>query len=104
MKMIDDCEKIPSFSARLGKLTSNESFQRQMDVIQKEIEVAHQKIKEKTVNTLRNISEDYQNKLLEKIAEEKLAKEALRYGDDRAVEQHRVRTGAYKSALDAIKG
>lgn len=86
-------------------MISREEHERQMDVIQQEIEAAHKRIKEKADNTLRNISENYQNKLLEKIAEElKLAKGALEHGDNREVEQHRIRAEVYKSVLDAIKG
>ena len=86
-------------------MISREEHERQMDVIQQEIEAAHKRIKEKADNTLRSISENYQNKLLEKIAEElKLAKEALEHGDNREVEQHRIRAEVYKSALDAIRG
>ena len=85
-------------------MTSREEHERQMDIIQQEIEAAHQQIKEKASSTLKIISDNYQNKLLEKVAEElKLAKEALARGDDRIVEQHKIRAEVYKSALDAIR-
>jgi hypothetical protein len=76
-----------------------------MDAIQQDIETAHKRINEKARDTLKSISDNYQSKLLEKIAEEtSLAKEALEHGDDRNSEQHRIRAEVYKSALDAIKG
>lgn len=75
-----------------------------MDIIQQKIDEAHKRLQQQADDTLRNISDNYQNKLLEKIAEElKLAKEALQQGDDREVEQHRIRAEVYKSALDAVK-
>jgi hypothetical protein len=85
-------------------LTSKEDHERKMDIIQEKIEAAHQRIKEKADNTLKNISDNYQNQLLEKVAEElKLAKEALAQGNDRKAEQHKIRAEVYKSTLDAIR-
>lgn len=85
-------------------MTSQEDHRKKMDIIQQMIDNAHQRILEQADNTLKNISDNYQNKLLEKIAEElKLAKEALEHEDDRNAEQHRIRAEVYKSALDAIR-
>lgn len=76
-----------------------------MNIIQQQIEAAHKRIKEKADNTLKSISDNYQNQLLEKIVEElQLAREASQRGDDSAAEQHRIRAEVYKSALDAVKG
>lgn len=85
-------------------MTNQDDHERKMDIIQQKIEDAHKRIQQQADNTLRNISDNYQNKLLEKIAEElTLAKEALQRGDDRKSEQHRIRAEVYKSALDAIR-
>jgi hypothetical protein len=85
-------------------LTSREDHERKMDIIQQKIDEAHKRLQQQADNTLKNISDNYQNKLLEKIAEElKLAKEALAQGDDRKAEQHKIRAEVYKSALDAIR-
>lgn len=86
-------------------MNSRDVYQRQMDIIQQEIEAAHKRIREKADNTLKSITDSYQNQLLVKIAEERnLAEEALQNGDAREAEQHRIRAEVYKSALDAIKG
>lgn len=75
-----------------------------MDIIQQQIDEAHKRLQQHAKNTLKNISDNYQNKLLEKVAEElKLAREALQLGDERKAEQHRIRADVYKSALDAIR-
>ena len=85
-------------------MTIQDDHKRKMDVIQQMIEDAHKRILQQADDTLKNISDNYQNKLLAKIAEElKLAKEALEHEDDRNAEQHRIRAEVYKSALDAIR-
>jgi len=85
-------------------MTNREDHEKKMDIIQQEIEAAHKRITEKANDTLRSISDNYQNKLLEKIAEEmRLAKEAVERDDAREAEQHRIRAEVYKSALDAMR-
>ena len=81
------------------------SHEIRMNEIEQEIEAAHKRIKENADKTLKNISDNYQNKLLEKVAEElRLAKDASWYGNDREAEEHRIRAEVYKSAVNAIKG
>jgi len=59
---------------------------------------------QKAEDTLNNTFDNYQNRLLAKIAEElKLAKEALEHGDDRKANEHGIRAEVYKSALDAFR-
>jgi ElaB/YqjD/DUF883 family membrane-anchored ribosome-binding protein len=83
---------------------SEKSHDRKMAEIQQKIEEAHEMLRKKADETLKNISDNYQNKLLEKIAEElELARESLEKGDDRKSEQHRIRAEVYKSALDAMR-
>ena len=85
-------------------MTSREDHDRKMDIIQQKIDEAHKRLQQQADNTLKNISDNYQNKLLEKIAEElKLEKEELEHGDDITADQHRIRAEVYKSALDAIR-
>ena len=85
-------------------MTSREDHERKMDIIQQKIDEAHRRLQQQADDTLKNISDNYQNKLLEKISEElTLAKDALQRGDDRNAEQHRIRAEVYKSALDAIR-
>jgi len=76
-----------------------------MKDIQQQIDNAHKLLREKADSTLKGISENYQNQLLARIADEiRLLKDALQVGDDRTAEQHRIRADVYKSALDAVKG
>jgi wobble nucleotide-excising tRNase len=77
---------------------------RKMADIQQRIDKAHQELRKRADDTLKNISDNYQTALLAKIGEElKLARQAIDDGDSRKAEMHRVRADVYKSALDALK-
>ena len=80
-----------------------EAFEKFMRDIQRQIDDADTQLQQKANDTLKSNSENYRNRLLEKMAEElRLAKEALEHGDDRTAQQHKIRADVYKSALDAI--
>lgn len=83
---------------------NRQEHDKKMAEIQENIEYAHKKLQEHADQTIKNISNAYQDKLLEKIGEElELAKQRLAVGDDRGAEQHRIRAEVYKSALGAIR-
>ena len=72
--------------------------------IQEKIDYAYARLQQHADDTLRTISEDYQNRLLAKIAEElELAKASTEHGNDREAGQHAIRAEVYKSALDAMR-
>jgi hypothetical protein len=75
-----------------------------MAAIDRQIEDAHKRLRQKADDTLRSISDNYRNALLEKIGEEKkLEKQAADLGNSKQAAIHRVRADVYKSALDAIR-
>jgi hypothetical protein len=75
-----------------------------MAAIDRQIEDAHKKLRQKADDALRSISDNYRNALLEKIAEEKkLEKQAADLGNSKQAAIHQVRADVYKSAHDAIK-
>jgi hypothetical protein len=83
---------------------NNEAHEKNMAAIEQQIEDAHKKLRQKADDTLKNISDNYRNALLEKIGEEaKLEKQAAELGNSKQAEIHKIRADIYKSALDAIK-
>ena len=83
---------------------TSEAHEKSMAVIERQIEDAHKKLRQKADDTLKSISDNYRNALLEKIGEEmKLEKLAIELGNTTQANIHRIRADVYKSALEAIK-
>lgn len=75
-----------------------------MAEIQEKIDYAYARLQQHADDTLKTISENYQNRLLAKIAEElELAKASTERGNDWEAGQHTIRGEVYKSALDAMR-
>lgn len=75
-----------------------------MAAIDRQIDEAHKKLRQKADDTLKSISENYQSALMEKIGEElELSRQAQKGINSRQADVHELRADIYRSALDAVK-
>jgi TRAP-type C4-dicarboxylate transport system substrate-binding protein len=86
-------------------MASKDMYDRFMAEIQKSIEEADKKVKQRAESTLQNAYESYKKALFEKIERELKAAESRRsMGNEAAARQHEVMAGIYRSILEIDLG
>lgn len=86
-------------------MASKDMYDRFMAEIQKSIEEADKKVKQRAESTLQNAYESYKKALFEKIERElKAAGSSRSMGNEAAARQHEVMAGIYRSILEIDLG
>jgi vacuolar-type H+-ATPase subunit D/Vma8 len=86
-------------------MASKDMYDKFMAEIQKSIEEADKKVKQRAESTLQNAYESYKNALFEKIERELKAAESSRsVCNEAAARQHEVMAGIYRSILEIDLG